>query len=138
MNPISKLLLAGGLCLIAPLAVESGDKKAEKVTSVPLVTSDFSAETAGLRGAEVLRAVAASEPAIVDRHAAHMSTRMGKIEGGGIVIWASFKQKFSVSQVLARGGKPDERAVAYSYRERAQGFPLPRPTRAVAKGERLS
>jgi len=59
MNPISRLLLAGGLCLIAPLGADSGDKKAEPLTSVPLVTSDLSAETAAAWGAEVLAASSA-------------------------------------------------------------------------------
>jgi hypothetical protein len=137
MNPIARLLLAGGLCLGAPLAADCGEKKAAPETSAPLVTWDLSAEKAAAWGAEVVRAVAASEPAILDRHAAHMSTRMGKIEGGGMVFSASCKQKFAVSQVLAGAGKAQERETAYSFLERAQGFPLPRPTRPVAKGEEV-
>jgi len=137
MNPISRLLLAGGLWLIAPLGADSCDKKAEPVTFVPLVTSDLRAEKAASWGADVLRAVAAAEPAIVARHSAHMSTRMGKIAGGGMVFSATCKQKFSVSQVLAGDGKAGERDVASSFIQRAQDFPLPRPTRPVAKGENV-
>jgi hypothetical protein len=88
-------------------------------------------------GVEVVRAVAVSEPAIIDRHAAHMSTRMGKIQGGGMVYWASCKQKFSVSQVMAGGGTTGDREVAYAFIQRTQGFPLPRPTRPVAKGDQV-
>src|SRR5262249_28476768 len=99
MNPIARLLLAGGLCLGAPLVADSGEKKAAPETSASLVTSALSTEKATAWGAEVLRAVAASEPAIIDRHAAHASTRLGTIEGGGMVFSASCKQKFSVSQV---------------------------------------
>lgn len=137
MSLISRLLLAGALGLIAPLGADSGDKKAGPEMSVSLVTSNVTAEKAALWGAEVLRAVAATERAIVDRHGAHMSTRMGKIQGGGMVTWASCKQKFSVSEVLAGAGKAGEREVAYSYLERAVGFPLPSPTRPVPKGGKV-
>src|SRR5262249_29081661 len=81
MNTITRLLLAGGLCLIAPFGADCDDKKAVPQTSVSLVTSDVSAEKAAAWGAEVVRAVAASEPEITKRHAAHLSTRMGNIEG---------------------------------------------------------
>src|SRR5262245_17327631 len=124
MNSIARLLLAGGLCLIAPLGTECCDKRAAPETSAPLVTSDRSADTTAVWGAEVVRAVAASEPAVTDRHAAHMSTRMGKIEGGGMVFSASCQQKFSVSQVLAGAGKAGERGIAYSFIESTLGFPL--------------
>src|SRR5262245_11349407 len=137
MNPIARLLLAGGLCLGAPLAADCGEQEAAPETSAPLVTWDLSAENAAAWGAEVVGAVAASEPAITDRHATHRSTRMGKIEGGGMVFSASCKQKFAVSQVLAGAGKARELEIAYSFLERAQGFPLPRPTRPVAKGEKV-
>jgi hypothetical protein len=62
---------------------------------------------------------------------------MGNISGGGIVTSASCKQKFTVSRVLAGDGKAGEREVAYSFIERAVGFPLPDPTRPVAKGEKV-
>jgi hypothetical protein len=137
MNLIARLLLAGGLCLIASLRANCADKKAAPETSAALVTSDLSADKAASWGAEVLRAVAASEPAIIDRHAAHMSTRMGKIEGGGIVFSASCKQKFAVSRVLAGAGKAGEREISYSFIERTEGFPLPRPRRPVAKGQKV-
>src|SRR5262249_23111152 len=125
-------------CLAVPLATESGEKKAGPERSAPLVRADMNADRTASWGAEVVRAVAASEPAITDRHAAHMSTRMGKIQGGGMVFWAWCKQKFTVSEVLAGADKAQkEREIAYSFRERAQGFPLPRPTRPVAKGEKV-
>src|SRR5262249_940885 len=41
------------------------------------------------------------------------------------------------SQVLAGAGKAGEREIGYSYIESAQGFPLPRPSRPVAKGEKV-
>src|SRR5262245_61077942 len=137
MNAISRLLLVGGLWLIAPPGADSCAKKAAPQTSEPLVTSDLSAEKAAAWGAEVVRAIAASEPAITKRHAAHMSTIMGDIKGGGMVTSASCKQKFSVSQVLAGAGTAGEREVAYSFIESAHGFPLPRPARPVAKGEKV-
>lgn len=137
MNLIARTLLVSALCTIAPLGAECQDKKAVPHPSAPLVTSDVSADKAAVWGAEVVRAVAATEPAITDRHAAHLSTRMGKIEGGGMVFSATCKQKFDVSEVLAGAGKAQEREIVYSFRERAQGFPLPRPTRPVAKGEKV-
>jgi hypothetical protein len=137
MNLIARMLLVGALCTIAPLGAECQDKKAVPQRSAPLVTSDVSADKAAVWGADVVRAVAATEPAITDRHAAHLSTRMGTIEGGGMVFSATCKQKFAVSQVLAGAGKAQEREIAYSFRERAEGFPLPRPTRPVAKGEKV-
>src|SRR5262245_47197791 len=114
MNPIARLLLAGGLCLSAPFGADRDDKKAASETGRPLVASDLSADRAASCGAEVVRAVAAAEPTIIDRHGAHMSTRMGEIKGGGMVFSASCKQKFSVSQVLAGAGKAGEREISYS------------------------
>jgi hypothetical protein len=137
MNPIAGSLLAGCLCLIAPFGADGGDKKAVPETSAPLVTSDLSAEKAASWGVEVVRAVAASEPEITKRHAAHLSTIRGDIRGGGMVTSASCKQRFSVSQVLAGAGRAGEREIAYSFIESAQGFPLPRPRRPVAKGEKV-
>lgn len=137
MNSIASLLLAGGLCLIAALGTECGDKRAAPETPASLATSDRCADTTAAWGAAVVRAVAASGPAITDRHAAHLSTRMGQIEGGGMVFSASCKQKFSVSQVLAGAGKAGERGITYSFIESAVGFPLPRPSRPVAKGEKV-
>ncbi len=137
MVPITRLLLAGGLCLVAPLGTAGDEKKAAPRSSAPLVTSELDAEKAAVRGAEVVRAVAASEPTITDRHGAHMSTRMGDIRGGGMIMTASCKQKFSVTGVLAGARRGGEREVAYSILERAVGFPLPGPTRPVAKGEKV-
>ncbi len=137
MNPIVRLLLAGALCLVAPLRTNCDDKKAAPQTSARLVTSDLSADKAASRGVEVVSAIAASEPAVTDRHSVHLSTRMGDIEGGGMITSASCKQKFSVSQVLAGAGKAGEREIGYSFIESARGFPLPRPSRPVAKGEKV-
>jgi hypothetical protein len=134
INLISRLRLAGALGLITPLGADSGDKKTGPEMSASLVTT---AEKAALWGAEVLRAVAATERAIVDRRGTDMSTRMGKIQGGGMVTWASCKQRFSVSEVLAGAGKAGEREVAYSFLERAVGFPLPSPTRPVPQGGKV-
>src|SRR5262245_20664874 len=141
MNYIARLLLVGALCLAAPFGAscqdKKEDKKAEPVTARPLVTSDTGVDRTALWGAEVLRAVAASAPTIIDRHAAHMSTRMGDIQGGGMVFSATCKQKFSVSQVLAGAGKVGERDISYSFIQRTQGFPLPLPRRPVAKDEKV-
>src|SRR5262245_38167750 len=115
MNLIARLLLAGAAYALGPPAAEGGDKKAVPEPSAPLVTSDVRADKAAGWGAEVVRAVAASEPAISDRHAAHMSTRTGKIDGGGIVTWASCKQTFAVSAVLAGSGKAVQREIGYSF-----------------------
>src|ERR1043166_638373 len=137
MNPLVGLLIVvPGLCPVAPLDTDCGDEAVPK-SSRPLVTSDQNADRAALWGVEVLRAVAATEAVITDRHAAHMSTRMGNIQGGGMAFSATCKQKFAVSHVLAGAGKASERDVNYSFTERAQGFPLPRPTRPVAKGEKV-
>ena len=137
MNPIARLLLAGGLFVIAPHGASCDDKKPEPVTSVPTVTSDIRADKAASWGAEVLRAIAESKPATIKRSAAHMSTGMGKIKGGGMVFWATCKQKFSVSQVLAGAGKVGEREISYTFIERIMGFPLPGPERPVAKGDKV-
>jgi hypothetical protein len=137
MNPIPSLLLAGGLGLLAFPIARGDEKKLLPNASAPLVTSDLSAEKAAAWGAEVVRAVAASDASVTDRHSAHLSTRSGRIEGGGMVTWASCKQKFSVPKVLAGAGKAEEREIAYTYIESALGFPLPRPRRPVANGDKV-
>jgi hypothetical protein len=136
MDPIARWALAGGLCLIAPVGADCSEKEAAPETSSRLVTSDLSAEMAAARGTEVVRAVAVSDPAVTARHRSHMSTRMGNISGGGTVTLASCRQKFSVSEVVTGAGRAGEREISYSFIESAAGFPLPRPTRPVAKGEK--
>lgn len=125
MKPIA-ILLAGGLCLSAPVGASGGKKKVALEYSAPLVTSGRSIETAASRGMEVVRAFAASEPVM-----------MGDLNGGGMVMSATCKQKFTVSQVLAGAGRVGEREVSYSFIEKALGFPLPRPIRPVAKGDKV-
>src|SRR5262249_11435433 len=70
MNPIARLLLAS-LCLVAPLGAHCDDKKISLETSAHLVTSDLRADQAAAWGGEVVRASAASEPVVTDRHSAH-------------------------------------------------------------------
>jgi hypothetical protein len=133
-------MLVDGLCQTALFSAQSHETKPLPEPLPPpsaLATSDVSADTAAVYGAEVLRAVAASEPAITERSAAHLSTRSGEIEGGGMVHYASCKQRFTVVQVLAGPGDAREREINYSFLERAEGFLLPRPTRPVAEGEKV-
>ena len=137
MNLIAKLLLAGSIGVIGSLAADCGDQKPVPNRSAPLITSDVKTDRAAMWATEVVRATAASDPAITDRHGAHISTRMGDMRGGGMVTYASCKQKFDVSDALAGGGKEKEREVEYSFLERAVGGPLPRPTRPIAKGEKV-
>ncbi len=125
-------LFAAGLCLLSLAGAGGGETRA-----APLVTSDVKTEWAATRGAAVVRAVAASEAKVTSRHGAHMSTRMGKISGGGMVSWASCRQRFTVAGVLAGSGRMGQRDLSYSYLERATGFPLPRPRRPVARGEKV-
>src|SRR5438067_1717594 len=144
MATTAGFLLAGGLCLIAPLGGDSGEgkkgpakgaaaglprerpkaeqPKATPERSAPLVTSDRSAETAASWGAEVLRVVAASEPQVTARQAAHLSTRTGKLSGGGMIATASCRQKFTVAQALAGPGRAGGRDISYSFIESAEGF----------------
>ena len=122
MKTSARWLLAAGLCL---LSLPGSDGR--ELSAAPLVTSDLKAEKAASWGVQVVRAVAASEPKITARHGAHMSTRSGKISGGGMVTWASCRQKFTVAGVLAGSGRMGQRDISYSFVERAQGFPLPRP-----------
>lgn len=116
---------------------EAHQTKVTPLTAGSLVTSDVSAERAAQQGKEVVRATATSEPKVIKRHGAHMSTIEDGIRGGGFVTEASCRQTFDVSEVLAGPGRKGEHNVEYSFVERAVGFPLPDPERPVTKGEKV-
>ena len=92
--------------------------------------------------ASVVAAVAKGKAEVRDRHAAHLSTAMSLgrgevIRGGGIVTYADCRQKFQVADVLRGKGEAGERAVDYTFVEKAEGFPLPAPEQPIPDGAKV-
>jgi hypothetical protein len=92
--------------------------------------------------AGVVAAVAKGNAEVRTRTGAHMSTATalgdGKvIRGGGMVTFAHCRQTFQVREVLHGKGEPGDRAVEYSFVEKAQGFPLPAPGQPIPDGAKV-